>query len=53
MPRERISMEMVLKTYDDPDTTRTSSHGDLREIRGRWFGEEGIEWSSTPSTGAS
>jgi hypothetical protein len=43
MRRENIPVEMVLRTYDDPDSTRASMHDDLREIRTRWFGEEGVE----------
>jgi hypothetical protein len=41
--RERISTTMIARAYDDPDATRRSDHDDLREIRSRWFGEEGIE----------
>jgi hypothetical protein len=43
MRREKIPVEMVLRTYDDPDATRPSSHDESREIRTRWFGEEGVE----------
>jgi len=43
MQREKIPVEMVLRTYEDPDETRSSDHDELREIRTRWFGEEGIE----------
>ena len=41
--RERIPTEMIKQTYEDPDNTRLSEHDELREIRTRWFGEEGIE----------
>ena len=41
--RERIPIEMIMQTYEDPDTRRPSEHDELREIRTRWFGEEGIE----------
>ena len=41
--RERISMAMIALAYDDPDATRRSDRDELREVRSRWFGEEGIE----------
>lgn len=41
--RENIPIEMVASTYDDPDDTRESEHDELREIRLRWFGNQGIE----------
>jgi len=41
--RERISTTMIARAYDDPDATRPLDHDHLREIRSRWFGEEGIE----------
>lgn len=34
---------MIANAYDDPDSTRQSEHDELREIRTRWFGDEGIE----------
>jgi hypothetical protein len=43
MRREKIPVQMVLRAYEDPDEARRSDHDDLREIRTRWFGEEGIE----------
>lgn len=43
MRREKIPVEMVLRTYDDPDATRPSGHDESREIRTRWFGHEGVE----------
>ena len=43
MRREKIPIEMLLATYHDPDDVRPSSHDELREIRQRWFGDEGIE----------
>ena len=43
MQREKIPVEMVLQTYEDPDETRSSDHDELREIRTRWFDEEVIE----------
>lgn len=41
--RERIPTEMIALAYDDPDVKRSSEHDELREIRTRWFGHEGIE----------
>jgi hypothetical protein len=44
--RERIPVDLIRQTYEDPDGphgTRPSGHDDLREIRSRWFGEQGIE----------
>lgn len=41
--REKISAEMIALAYDDPDDRRPSEHDELREIRTRWTGEEGIE----------
>lgn len=41
--RERIPLEMIKRTYEDPDTVRPSSDDELREIRTRWFAEQGIE----------
>ena len=41
--RERITLEMIRLTYEDPDSIRLSEHDELREIRTRWFAEEGIE----------
>ena len=29
--------------YDDPDERRPSEHDELREVRSRWFGENGLE----------
>lgn len=43
MQREKIPAEMILQTFQDPDDIRRSDHDDLREIRTRWFGDEGIE----------
>ncbi|MDQ3938586.1 MAG: hypothetical protein M3253_07895 [Chloroflexota bacterium] len=34
---------MVALTYDDPDDVRPSELDELREIRTRWFGAQGIE----------
>ena len=34
---------MIAATYDDPDMRRPSMHDELREIRTRWFGQQGIE----------
>ncbi len=42
--REKIPIKMIQETYEDPDDTRSSEHDELREIRTRWFGEEGIEF---------
>lgn len=41
--RERIPLDMIRQTYEDHDDKRPSDHDDLREIRTRWFGEEGVE----------
>jgi hypothetical protein len=41
--RESIPLALVELTYEDPDARRHSSHDELREIRTRWFGEQGIE----------
>jgi hypothetical protein len=41
--RERISVEMIRRCYEEPDETRPSDHDELREIRTRWFGDEGVE----------
>lgn len=40
--RENIPIEMVAQAYDDPDERRASEHDELREVRTRWFGEEGV-----------
>jgi hypothetical protein len=41
--RERISLDMIKQTYEDPDDMRPSDHDELREIRTRWFGDQGFE----------
>ena len=41
--REKISIEMIRLTYEYPDSIRPSEHDDLREIRTRWFEDEGVE----------
>lgn len=41
--RENIPIEMISLAYDDPDDVRPSDHDELREIRSRWFGVEGLE----------
>jgi hypothetical protein len=41
--REKISIEMIRLTYEDPDSVRPSEHDELREIRTRWFVDEGVE----------
>lgn len=41
--RERIPIEMIANAYEDPDSRRESVHDELREIRTRWIGDEGIE----------
>lgn len=41
--RERIPLEMIKLTYEDPDSVRPSDHDELREIRTRWFAAEGVE----------
>jgi hypothetical protein len=40
--REKMDIDMIAATYDDPDGRRGSNHDDLREIRTRWFGSDGI-----------
>ena len=40
---ERIPLEMIKQTYEDPDSIRPSDDDELREIRTRWFAEQGIE----------
>jgi hypothetical protein len=40
--RERIHISMIASTYDDPDARRESSHDTYREVRTRWFGDQGI-----------
>ena len=40
---DRISLEDMEDAYIDPDFTRPSAHDELREIRGRWFGQTAIE----------
>ncbi len=34
---------MIKLTYEDPDSLRPSEDDELREIRTRWFAEQGIE----------
>ena len=41
--RERIPLEMIKLTYEDPRSVRPSDHDELREIRTRWFAAEGVE----------
>ena len=41
--REKIPLEMIKLTYEDADTLRPSDDDELREIRTRWFAEQGIE----------
>jgi hypothetical protein len=41
--REGIPLGMIEAAYETPDVVRASDHDDLREIRTRWFGEEGVE----------
>lgn len=41
--RERIPLAMIEAAYEAPDMVRASDHDELREIRARWFGEEGVE----------
>jgi hypothetical protein len=41
--REKIPLEVIKATYEDPDTSRPSNDDELREVRTRWFGEQGIE----------
>ncbi len=40
---EKIPIGMIELTYDDPDEVRPSEHDELREIRSRWFGGQGVE----------
>jgi hypothetical protein len=41
--REKIPTDMIALTYEDPDDARPSDHDDLREVRSRWFGEQGLD----------
>lgn len=41
--RQRIPLEMIKLTYEDPGSVRPSDHDELREIRTRWFAAEGVE----------
>ena len=41
--REHIPLALIVFAYSDPDSIRSSRHDELREIRTRWFGDEGIE----------
>jgi hypothetical protein len=41
--REKISIEMIAQTYDDPDDSRPSEHDERREVWTRWLGDQGIE----------
>ena len=41
--REKITLEMIRLTYEDPDSVRPSEQDELREIRTRWFSDEGVE----------
>ena len=41
--REKIPIQMIRLTYDDPDETYPSDHDELREVRSRWFGAQGVE----------
>ena len=41
--RERIPLEMIRLTYEEPDSVRPSQPDELREIRTRWFSAEGVE----------
>ena len=41
--RERITLALIKLTYEDPDSIRPSNDDELREIRTRWFADEGIE----------
>lgn len=33
---------MIAETYDDHDDRQVSEHDELREIRTRWFADQGI-----------
>jgi hypothetical protein len=41
--RERIPTDMIALTYDDPDDVRPSEHDELRQIRTRWFADQGVD----------
>ena len=41
--REKIPTDMIALTYEDPDDVGPSDHDDLREVRSRWFGDQGLE----------
>jgi hypothetical protein len=34
---------MIGLAYDDPDDVHPSDHDGLREVRSRWFGDEGVQ----------
>jgi len=34
---------MIAARYDDPDDIRETAHDEIREVRTRWFGDEGLE----------
>jgi len=40
--REHMDLELIALAYEDPDDVRSSDHDDLREIRTRWAGSEGV-----------
>jgi hypothetical protein len=41
--REKITLDMIRATYEDPDDSRVSEHDETREVRTRYVGEEGLE----------
>lgn len=49
--REKIPTVMIAQTYEDPDDVRPSGHDELREVRSRWFGEQGLEIVVDTDTG--
>ena len=40
--REKIPLEMIKLTYEDPDEVILTDDDELREIRIRWFSERGL-----------
>ena len=40
--REKIPLDMIAATYEDPDSREPSEHDELREERTRWFGDHGL-----------
>ena len=41
--REKITLDMIKSTYEDPDSVRVSDLVEVREIRTKFVGDEGLE----------